>query len=167
VKSRPRWRRLITGLALCVIALAVFAATVALFLLCLVGIALLIAGLASWLHPIDVAAAWARTLGGIGLIGGSAGVAALGWMGVERLTGPLADFAGLPHRGRPAPAQGESALQRARKFVAVVGILLALICLPFAAALHATAHAPWLEWGRGTRRYDLSDPNGEGARMRP
>jgi len=152
VKSRPRGRRLIAGLALCIIALAVFAVTVALFLVCLVGIALLIEGLASWMHPIDVASAWARTLGGIGLIGGSAGLAALGWMGAERLTGPLGDFAGLPRRVRPAPPQGESALQRVRKFVAVVGILLALICLPFAAALHATAHAPWLEWARGGGR---------------
>jgi hypothetical protein len=150
VNSRPRSRRLIAGFALCVIALAVFAVTVALFMVCLVGIALLIVGLASWVHPIDVASAWARTLGGIGLIGGSAGLAALGWMGVERLTGPLGDFAGLRHRVRPAPAQ-ESALQRARKFVAVVGILLALICLPFAAALHVTAHAPWLDRASGGR----------------
>jgi uncharacterized integral membrane protein len=48
----------------------------------------------------------------------------------------------------PRPvSEEETALQRARKFVAVIGILLALICLPFAAAIHATAHTPWLGWG--------------------
>jgi len=30
----------------------------------------------------------------------------------------------------------------------VIGLLLALICLPFGAAIHATAHGPWLGWGR-------------------
>ncbi len=151
MKSRPRLRRRIAGLALGVLALAVFAVLVALLLVCLLGIALLILGLASWVHPIDVASAWARTLGGIGLIGGSAGLAALGWLGVERVAQLLGEFARLPHLARPLSAQGESALQRARKFVAVVGILLALICLPFAAAIHATDHGPWLEWGSRSR----------------
>jgi hypothetical protein len=113
-----------------------------------VGIALLVAGVLSWLHPVDVAASWARTLGGIGLIGGSAGVAALGWLGVERLAGPLGDFARLRYR---APEEEETTLRRVRKFVAVVGILLALICLPFAAAIHASAHEPWLGWGSSSR----------------
>ena len=140
-------RRIIAGLVPCVIVLAISAVAVALFLVCLVGIALLIAGLASWVHPVDVASAWARTLGGLGLIGGSAGFAAFGWLAIERLAGPLGDFARLRSRARASPEGGESALHRARKFVGVVGILLALICLPFAAAIHASAHEPWLAWG--------------------
>lgn len=146
-----RLRRIIAGLTLCVVAVAVFAVAVALFLICVGGIVLLIAGLASWVHPVDVASAWARTLGGIGLIGGSAGLAALGWLVVEGLAGPLGDFARLRSRARHAPEGEESALQRTRKFVAVVGILLALICLPFAAAIHATAHEAWLAWGSSNR----------------
>ena len=149
--SLSRLRRLIAGLVLCVVVLAVFAVAVALFLICLVGIALLVEGLVSWLHPVDVASAWARTLGGIGLIGGSAGLAALGWLAVERLAGPLGDFARLRYRDASEPLEGETTLQRTRKFVAVVGILLALICLPFAAAIHASAHEPWLEWGSSSR----------------
>jgi hypothetical protein len=149
--TEPPTRRIIAGLVLCVVVLAISAVAVALFLICLVGIALLIAGVASWVHPIDVASAWARTLGGIGLIGGSAALAALGWLAVERLAGPLPDFAHLRYRARRSPEGEESALHRARKFVAVVGILLALICLPFAAAIHASAHEPWLAWGSSSR----------------
>jgi hypothetical protein len=70
-----------------------------------------------------------RILAGIGLIGGSAALAALLWLAVERLG---------------AGSAGESSLHRARKFVAAIGILLALVCLPFAAAIHVSAHAPWL-----------------------
>lgn len=125
-----------------------FVIAVALFLICLAGFALLVAGVSSWLHPVAVAAAWARTLGGVGLIGGSAGLAALGWLVVERLPGPLGRFAHLRYRIPHPVSDEETALQRARKFVAVIGILLALICLPFAAAIHATSHAPWLGWGR-------------------
>lgn len=150
--SRPR--SVLAGLILCVVVLVVFAAGVALLIICLAGIALLVAGLASWLHPADVAAAWARTLAGIGLIGGSAALASLGWLAVERLAAPLADFAGVRQRGRggtlpAAPSPGETGLRRARKFVAVIGILLALVCLPFAVAIHASpgAHGPWLDWG--------------------
>jgi hypothetical protein len=99
-----------------------------------------------------VAAAWARTLAGIGLIGGSAGFAALGWLAVDRLAGPLGDFARLRYRTLRPAAEGETAIQRARKFVAVIGILLALICLPFAAAIHASAHGSWLGWGDSSQR---------------
>jgi hypothetical protein len=77
------------------VSLTVFPFGIALAIVCLLGVVVLGAGLLSWLHPVDVASAWARTLGGIGLIGGSAG-------------------------------------------------LLALICLPFAAAIHASTHRPWL-----------------------
>ena len=113
-----------------VVALVVGALAVALLIVGVVGIALLVDGLLTWLHPGAVAAAWARTLGGVGLIGGSAALAALLWLAVEGFVG----------RAR----QEETAVRRARKFVAVIGILLALICLPFAAAIHVSAHAPWL-----------------------
>jgi hypothetical protein len=87
------------------------------------GIVLLAAGILSWLHPIAVASAWARTLAGLGLIGGGTCLAALGWLGTGRRIG------------------------RRLKFIAAIGLLMALICLPFGAAIHAAAHAPWL--GRG------------------
>ena len=112
------------------VGLAVLALNVALFMLGVLGIALLIAGIVSWMHPGDVASAWARTLGGVGLIGGSAGLAAVGWLAAERLA-----------------KRGETALHRAAKFMAVIGILLALVCLPFAAAIRTTTHGPWLGWG--------------------
>ena len=115
------------------VALVVGALAVALLIVGVMGIALLAAGLSSWMHPGAVAAAWARTLAGIGLIGGSAALAALLWLAAERLTGRA--------------SRGETAVGRARKFVAAIGILLALVCLPFAAAIHASAHAPWLGWG--------------------
>jgi hypothetical protein len=113
-----------------VVALAVGALAVALLVVGVLGLVLLVAGLSSWMHPGAVAAAWARTLAGLGLIGGSAALAALLWLAVERFTGRA--------------SQEETPVRRARKFVAVIGILLALVCLPFAAAIHASAHAPWL-----------------------
>ncbi|MDE2050075.1 MAG: hypothetical protein KGL45_07100 [Gammaproteobacteria bacterium] len=151
-------RRIIAAITLCVAALVVFAAAVGLFLICLAGFALLIAGISSWLQRVDVAAAWARTLGGIGLIGGSAGLAALGWLAVERLAGPLRRVARLRNRAPRAAPERETTLQRARKFVAIVGILLALICLPFAAAIHATTRAPWLGWGVAPHRRIIRAP---------
>jgi hypothetical protein len=126
--SRPR--RFLTGPIPYVVALVVGALAVALLIVGVMGIVLFIAGLSSWMHPGEVAAAWARTLAGIGLIGGSAALAALLWVAVERMVG--------------TGSAGESRVQRARKFVAVIGILLALVCLPFAAAIHVSAHRPWL-----------------------
>jgi hypothetical protein len=146
-QNPPRARRILAALILWVLALAMFAAAVALLLIGLAGFALLAMGISSWLHAVDVASAWARTLGGVGLVSGSAGVAALGWLLVERLPGPLGRLADLRRRAPHSIPEAESAWQRVRKFVAVVGILLALICLPFAAAIHAAAHAPWLGWG--------------------
>jgi hypothetical protein len=128
----PRLRAaLLCGFALLVLALAV--ALVALGL----GIALLIAGLLSWLHPVDVAAAWARTLAGIGVIGGSTALAALGWLALGGVAPRLGELA----RWRYGALSPDS---RTLKFIAVIGILLALICLPFAAGIHASAHGPWL-----------------------
>ncbi|HZT01509.1 MAG TPA: hypothetical protein VFA39_04515 [Steroidobacteraceae bacterium] len=110
------------GVLLMLVALLTYALAVLLFVL---GVALLFAGLSSWLHLVDVAAAWARTLAGIGLVGCSAGLAALGRLAVG------------------AAGRRERDMSRALKFVAVIGILLALVCLPFAAAIRAAAHAAW------------------------
>lgn len=104
------------------LALAAYAAAAALLVL---GICLLVAGLWSWLHPAPVAAAWARTLAGVGLTGCSAGFAALGRRAVVSMS------------------RREIVVSRALKFAAAVGILLALICLPFAAAIKVAAHATW------------------------
>ena len=105
-----------------VLAAALFVLSLALLLICLVGCGLLVMGLLSWMHPGNVASAWARTLAGLGLIGGSGGIGLL---------------------ARPGRA---IAMRHRRNFVAVVGLVLALICLPFAAAIHVGAHAPWFGW---------------------
>jgi hypothetical protein len=126
--SQPR--RIPAGPIPYVVALVVGALAVALFGIGVLGIALLIAGATSWTHPGAVATAWARTLAGIGLLGGSAALGALLWLAAERLTGRV--------------SREETGVRRARKFVAAIGILLALVCLPFAAAIHASAHGPWL-----------------------
>jgi hypothetical protein len=112
------------------VALVAVALAGALLVIGLLGIAFLVQGLVSWAHSADVAYAWARTLAGVGLIGASAGFAALESLAIEAMAHP--------------PRTGQSAMHRARKFVAVIGILLALICLPFAAGIHAAAHGPWL-----------------------
>jgi hypothetical protein len=125
----PRPRRILSGPIPYVVALVVGALAVALLIAGILGIVLFIAGLASWLHPGEVAVAWARTLAGIGLIGGSAALGALLWLAVESVAGW---------------GTGEGSVHRARKFIAVIGLLLALICLPFAAAIHVSAHKPWL-----------------------
>jgi hypothetical protein len=140
--GRPRGALTVTFLWL--LALVVLALAAALFVIGLLGIALLLEGLISWLHPVDAASAWARTLAGVGLIGGSAGVGALGWLGLERMARLRDGVARLPLRVLDPASDADTSMRRARKFVAVVGILLALICLPFAAGIHAAAHGPWL-----------------------
>ena len=151
-ESVSRLRRIATGTILYGVAAALFALSVALLLICLVGAGLLVMGVLSWTRPSNVAAAWARTLAGLGLIGGSGGIWALGRLGVEGGVGALGKFARLrsraPHHASgPEASQREVAMRRRRKFIAVIGILLALICLPFAAAIHASAQAPWFAWG--------------------
>lgn len=89
------------------------------------GVALLITGLLSWLRPHNVAAAWARSLAGAGLLGSSGGIAALAWLAFEGL------------------AQRQRVMNRKLKFAAVIGSLLALVCLPFAAAIGAMSHVSW------------------------
>jgi hypothetical protein len=104
------------------VALLLLAAALVLFAL---GAALLIAGLLSWLRPRDVASAWARSLAGIGLVGASAGFAALAWLAANALAGR------------------QEAMDRKLKFAAIIGSLLALICLPFGAAIGAMTHVSW------------------------
>lgn len=144
--NRSRPRSALTVTLLWFLALLVFALAAALFIIGLIGIALLFEGLKAWIHPADLASAWARTLAGIGLIGGSTGLVALGWLALDRLARSPGAAARVPLRVLYlAPASdGDAAPRWARKFVAVVGILLALICLPFAVGIHAAAHGPWL-----------------------
>ena len=113
-----RLRRALLG------AVALILATSALALLVL-GAGLLIAGIFSWLRPINTAFAWARTLAGLGLMGGGAGLVALAWLAFEGM------------------ARRQAVLDRKLKFAAVIGSLLALICLPFGAAIGVIAHVSW------------------------
>lgn len=142
-----RLRRILAGLFLCVAVLAAFAVAVALFIIGLAGIALALTGLLSWVHPVDVAAAWARTLAGIGLIGGSIGVGVFGWLALRRMAPRLGNLARLRSRAPDPAAEARGAMSRNLKFIAVVAIVLALICLPFAVAIGTTAHGPWFGWG--------------------
>lgn len=126
------------GAVLVVAAALSFTIAVPLFAL---GLALLIVGVLSWLHhPADLAPAWARTLAGMGLIGAGACLAALGWPRVGWLRIGTCREAAAAHR--------ETAMSRRLKFIAVIGLLLALVCLPFGAAIRVAAHGPWLGWGR-------------------
>lgn len=124
----------------------------------LLGIALLIAGILSWLRPGDVADAWARTLAAIGLLGGGAGLAALAWASRDRLTLLLGDFAPPRPHGRDPASEQVSLRNQRLKFVAGIGILLALMCLPFAAAIHAGAEGPWLGLGRSSEGRIMCPP---------
>src|SRR5512146_824737 len=101
------------------VAVAGFAIAVALFLIGVAGIALLVEGLLSWVHPHDVASAWARTFAGAGLIGASIGLAALGWLAGERLVSLLGESARRRYRALD-PASGRNPLiGRRLKFAAV------------------------------------------------
>lgn len=120
------------ALLLCVLGLLAFPLLVALLLIGLAGIALLVAGLLSWLHPTDVAAAWARTLMGLGLIGASAASLASARLAIGALF------------------HWETVMSRRLKFAAVLGGLMALICLPFGAAIGANTHVSWLGWADGS-----------------
>src|SRR6185312_5855958 len=126
-ESLLQLRQALMGLVALVV--CAFAAT-----LLVLGVVLLAAGILTWLHPVDVASAWARTLAGIGLIGCSATFAALGWLALRGM------------------ARREIVMNRKLKFAGVLGTLLALICLPLAAAIGATAHGSWSGWA-----YDSGD----------
>ena len=104
--------------------LALLLAVSALMLLAL-GAALLVAGLLSWLRPVNAASDWARTLAGVGLVGGSVGFAALAWLASGAMT----------HR--------RTLMNRKPKFAAVIGCLPALVCLPFGAAIGTMGHVSW------------------------
>jgi hypothetical protein len=113
-----RLRRALLG----AVALLLVASALALLVL---GAGLLIAGIFAWLRPINVAFAWARTLTGVGLMGGGAGLVALAWLAFREM------------------AQRQTVMNRKLKFAAVIGTLLALICLPFGAAIGAMTHVSW------------------------
>lgn len=142
-----RLRRTLAGVFLWGTVLVVFVLAAALFIMAVLGIVLLAAGVASWAHHVDVAASWARTLAGIGLIGASCGFIALGWLALGGMAPPLGDFARLRYRVLDPADDGHAAASRALKFFAAIGLLLALICLPFAAAIRVSAHGSWLGWG--------------------
>ncbi|HVS77121.1 MAG TPA: hypothetical protein VHE11_09315 [Steroidobacteraceae bacterium] len=131
------------------VALVAIASAIGVLIAGLLGLALLVAGIVSWLRPGDLTEAWARTLAGAGSIGISGALAALAWTAGSAFA----------HARRPDldPARGE-ATRRTLKFVAILGILLALVCLPFAAAIHATAHKPWLGWGGPRDRRIMCPP---------
>lgn len=141
-----RLRRTLAGLFLWGTVLVVFVLAAVLFLIAVLGIALLVAGVASWVHHVDLASAWARTLAGIGLIGAGSGFIALGWLALGGMAPPLGDFARLRYRVLDPADDGHVAASRALKFIAAIGFLLAIICLPFAAAIGVSAHGPWLGW---------------------
>lgn len=140
-------RRTLAGVFLWGTVLVVFVLAAGLFIVAVLGIALLVAGVASWVHHVDVASSWARTLAGIGLIGASGGFIALGWLSLGGMAPPLGDFARLRYRVLDPADDGHAAASRALKFIAAIGFLLAIICLPFAAAIRVSAHGPWLGWG--------------------
>lgn len=142
-----RLRRGLAGLFLSVAALAAFALAVAVCIVALVGIALFVTGLWSWVHPVDVAAAWARTLAGLGLVGASTAFGALAWLALQGMAPRLGVFARLRSRTLDSATAAHGTMSRNLKFIAVVGILLALICLPFAAAIRTTTHGSWFGWG--------------------
>jgi uncharacterized sodium:solute symporter family permease YidK len=130
VEDRSLRRGTLLGVAT-VLALTIAAALLAL------GIALFVAGLLTWVHRGHVASAWARTLAGVGLIGGGACLAALGSLTI-----------GWLRIGRMGSRWDDAAVSRLLKFAAVIGFLVVLICLPFGAAIQAAAHGPWFGWGR-------------------
>jgi hypothetical protein len=121
------------GALLCLFALEVLAFTVAVGVVGL-GVGSLIVGLLSWLRAVDVAFAWASTLGGMGLIGGGIAGAAFAWLALGGVVPRLGDIQRLRYRALSPAA-------RTLKFMAAIGILLALICLPFAAAILVGVHA--------------------------
>jgi hypothetical protein len=155
-EDRSRLCAIPAGLTGRLIALAALAAALSLLIVGLVGIALLITGLLAWLNPADVASAWARTLGGIGLIGGSAGFTALGWQALARVVKPSGSLARPNLQMARNHIEGDIALNRTPNFIAAIGILLALICLPFAAAIEASAHESSDSGGTVTREFPWS-----------
>lgn len=133
-RSRPsRLRPLAFG--------ALLIGAAALALTGLAGLALLaLAGL-GWAQGLDVPGAWTRTLAGIGLLGGGAGAESLCWLAIRGLL--RRSDAGGALSARVLEITGEdSGIGRAMKFIAVIGLVSALICLPLAAGLRAAFGRP-------------------------
>ena len=118
------------------------AAAAILAVTCLTGLALLALGALAWVHPADVPAAWTRTLAGIGLLGGSAGGESLCWLGIAGLI-RRRGAAGMLAERVLAITSEESGIGRAMKFIAAIGLVSALVCLPLAAGLRAGFGRPW------------------------
>jgi uncharacterized membrane protein len=81
-----------------VFAVVVFAAGIALFGIGIAGMAVLLSGLFHWLGPAGIAGAASRVLAGIGLLGGSIGFAALGWIVLEAIVRLLGNYARLHYQ---------------------------------------------------------------------
>jgi uncharacterized membrane protein len=71
---------------------------IALFAIGVAGFGLLLSGLLHWISLSGVAVALSRTLAGIGLLGGSIGFAALGWLVLELIARLLGNYARLHYR---------------------------------------------------------------------
>jgi uncharacterized membrane protein len=80
---------------LCVFAIMAFACGITLVAVGIAGFAVLLSGLFHWLGP---AGAASRILAGIGLLGGSIGFAALGWLVLEGIVRLLGNYARLHYR---------------------------------------------------------------------
>ncbi len=83
---------------LCVIAILAFAGGITLFAIGIVGFAILLSGLFHWMGPAGLAGAASRVIAGIGLLGGSIGFAALGWLVLEGIVRLLGNYARLHYR---------------------------------------------------------------------
>jgi uncharacterized membrane protein len=71
---------------------------ITLFAIGVAGLGLLLSGLLHWISLSGAAAALSRTLAGIGLLGGSIGFTALGWLVLELIARLLGNYARLHYR---------------------------------------------------------------------
>jgi uncharacterized membrane protein len=83
---------------LLVFALSAFVAAMVLFAVSVAGLGLLLSGLLHWDNFATVASASARTLAGVGLLGGGLGCAALLWLLLEGLVRLLGRYARLHYQ---------------------------------------------------------------------
>jgi uncharacterized membrane protein len=83
---------------LSVIAVVSFAGGIALLAIGVAGFGVLVSGLFHWLGPAGAVGAASRMLAGIGLLGGSIGFAAVGWLMLEGIVRLLGNYARLHYR---------------------------------------------------------------------
>ena len=83
---------------LCVFGILSFVAGVVLFGIGIAGLAVLLSGLFHWMGAAGLAVGASRVLAGIGLLGGSIGFAALGWLVLEGIVKLLGNYARLHYR---------------------------------------------------------------------